>query len=213
MKTRLLKTIFIFVLLAASVIPSLTVQAAGALPAPAPRAASEIMPSFTDFVSSLTNGKADEVRGVYVPDLFAYKIVQQPAGKDGYVSTTKNVVTQFRMAAQYNVVGLLAHNYLAGGSFASLQIGQEVRLVYGDGKVVYYKVTVIASYQAITPSSATSDFTDLATGKTYTASQIFTQYYTGDAHLTFQTCIAKDKEPSWGRLFIVAVPDETKNGK
>jgi hypothetical protein len=35
---------------------------------------------------------------------------------------------------------------------------------------------------------------------------MFKRVYFGDRHLTFQTCIAKDGEASWGRLFVIAVP-------
>jgi len=213
MRTRILKAFLISLLTLAVFFPAVPAHAENPVPAAAPLTISSSLPAFSDFVAAVTDGSAGVVRGVYVPNLFAYKVVQQPSGKDAYVSGTKNVVTQFRMAAQYDVVGLLAHNYLAGASFSSLKVGQEVRLVYGDGQVAYYKITLIASYQAVSPSSASSDFIDLATNKTYTATQIFNQYYTGETHLTFQTCVAKDKEPSWGRLFIVAEPDETRSGK
>ncbi len=31
-------------------------------------------------------------------------------------------------------------------------------------------------------------------------------FYTGAGHVTFQTCIIKDGNPSWGRFFVTAIP-------
>jgi len=35
---------------------------------------------------------------------------------------------------------------------------------------------------------------------------MFKRVYTGDRHVTFQTCIYAEGTSSWGRLFVVAVP-------
>jgi hypothetical protein len=58
------------------------------------------------------------------------------------------------------------------------------------------------------PESTYSQFIDLATGKGTDAEGVFRKVYMGDGHLTFQTCIAKDGQLSWGRLFVVAEPFE-----
>jgi hypothetical protein len=213
MKTRLFKAFFIAIIVLSAVFPVLSVQAAESVSVPGLWTGADAMPSFSDFVASVSDGMTGVIRGIYVPNVFSYRVIQQPSGKPGYVSTAKNTVTQFGMAAQYNVIGLLAHNYLAGENFSNLKLGQEIRVVYGDGKTVYYKVASVSSYQALSPNSTTSNFSDLSTGQTYTAAQIFSQFYTGDPHLTFQTCIGKDHEPSWGRLFIIALPDETMYGQ
>ena len=73
---------------------------------------------------------------MYIPDVLALPVVQQPAGDAGYVSDHDNEATQFAMASQYGNIGLLAHNYLSGRLFSRLAIGEEVRLVYGDGKLM-----------------------------------------------------------------------------
>lgn len=165
-----------------------------------------VLPSFSEFSSSVQNGRADHVSGVYVPNHFALPIVQQPYGSPGFVSSYNDILTQFRMANQYGSVGLLAHNYLAGQEFFDLEVGNEVRLVHGDGKVEYFVVTEILEYQAMQPNSVYSSFRDLETEEVLSVEQMFKRVFFGDRHVTFQTCIEKDGNLSWGRLFIIAIP-------
>lgn len=164
------------------------------------------LPSFGDFLQVVQNGQTGALRGVYISSVLALPVVQQPAGNPGYVSNRDGEVTQFSMAAQYGNVGLLAHNTLSGKSFSRLAVGQEVRLVYGDGKVEHFMVTEVLRFQALQPTSPWSTFRDLTTDETMTANQLFQRVYAGDHHVTFQTCIEADGNLSWGRLFIVAVP-------
>jgi hypothetical protein len=164
------------------------------------------LPSFADFSTSVQNGDASVLRGVYVPDVMALPIVQQPAGNAAYVSTDDSRVTQFKMASQYGNIGLLAHNYLSGKLFPQLTVGQEVRLVYGNGKVEYFVISEVLQYQALQPTSPYSSFHNLNKDETLTAEQMFKRVYFGDRHITFQTCIAKDGNSSWGRLFVIAIP-------
>ncbi len=195
---RLIQTIILTAILIVTLsLAALPAYAANTAPA---------QPEFSTFVSEAKNGEPGIARGVYVDNLFALKIVQQPKENAGYVSQTPDVVTEFRSARQQKNVGLLAHNYLAGQYFSQLKIGQIIRVVYGDGKIENFVVTEIARYQAISPNSPYSDFINLGTGEKSTVETIFKKAYTGSRHLTLQTCIAKDKELSWGRLFIFAEP-------
>lgn len=164
------------------------------------------LPNFTDFSQTVQNGKGDILGGVYVPNVLAFPVVQQPAGNAGYVSNNDGQVTQFSMASRYGNVGLLAHNYLSGKTFSQLAVGQEVRLVYGDGKVEYFIVKEVLQYQAMQPNSPWSSFRDLKDDTVLTAEQMFKRVYAGDRHVTFQTCIYAEGISSWGRLFVVAVP-------
>jgi len=164
------------------------------------------LPDFTVFSQAVQNGKVDSLRGVYIPNVLALPIVQQPSGNAGYVSSNDGQATQFAVASQFGNVGLLAHNYLSGKSFSQIAVGQEVRLVYGDGRVEYFVVTEILQYQALQPNSPWSSFRDLNDNTTLNAEQMFKRVYTGDRHLTFQTCIQAEGISSWGRLFVVAVP-------
>ncbi len=169
------------------------------------------LPSFTEFSESVQNGDANTLRGVYVPDIFALPIVQQPSNNAGYVSYKDGELTQFGMASQFGNVGLLAHNHLSGRLFSDIAVGQEIRLVYGDGSVEYFVVTEVLRYQALQPTSPWSSFRDLDTDTKLSAEQMFKRVYFGERHVTFQTCIEQNGELSWGRLFIIAVP-KVQNG-
>jgi hypothetical protein len=166
------------------------------------------LPGFADFSQTVQSGEADVLRGVYVPNVLALPVVQQPAGSPGYVSNQNGQATQFSMAATFGNVGLLAHNTLSGRSFSQLAVGQEVRLIYGGGKVEYFVITEILQYQALQPTSQWGEFRDLAGtgGKTITAEQLFKRVYSGARHVTFQTCIEAEGNASWGRLFVLATP-------
>lgn len=164
------------------------------------------LPDFEEFSRSVQNGDADTLQGVYVANVLATPVVQQPVNNAGYVSSVDGVLTQFGMPSQYGNVGLLAHNYLSGQLFFDLAIGQEVRLVYGDGRVETFVIDRILRYQAFQPNSAYSDFRDLSTDEVLTAEQVFRKAYTGDRHVTFQTCIAAKGISTWGRIFVIAIP-------
>jgi hypothetical protein len=164
------------------------------------------LPTFSDFSKTVQNGNANVLRGVYVPDVLALPVVQQPIGQAAYVSTEDGTLTQFAMASQFGTIGLLAHNHLAGRFFSQLAVGQEVRLVYGNGNVEYFVITEILHYRALQPNSPYSSFHNLNKEETLTAEQMFKRVYFGNRHVTFQTCIAKDGNASWGRLFLIATP-------
>lgn len=164
------------------------------------------LPSFEKFVTAVTNGKANVVTGVYVPGVMALRVKQQPAGNAAYVSSAAGVATQFGMAADMGITGLLAHNFAAGKSFSALAAGNEVYVVYGDGSTKKYIVSGVYQYQAVDPSNPYGDLVDLSTGVQMPVADVFNAVYSGDEHVTFQTCIAKNGNASWGRLFIVATP-------
>jgi len=163
------------------------------------------LPGFIDFSKSIQNGTHD-LRGVYVADVLALPVVQQPVSNAAFVSSNENEITQFGMASQYGNVGLLAHNTLSGKSFSQITIGQEIRLVYGDGKVEYFIVTEVLRYQATQPTSPYSSFRNVDKDEILTAEQMFKRVYLGDRHVTFQTCINANGSSSWGRLFVIAMP-------
>ena len=146
------------------------------------------------------------LRGVYVSDVLALPVAQQPADDPNYVSSNDGEATQFSTASQYRNVGLLAHNNLSGRSFLQLALGQEVRLVYGDGKVENFIVTEILHFQALQPKSLSSVFRSVKSNEVLSAQQMFNRVYSGARHVTFQTCIKANGSWNWGRLFVVAMP-------
>jgi hypothetical protein len=165
-----------------------------------------ILPDLASFSQSVVNGQANELRGVYVPQVLAMPVVQQPTGNAGYVSNKDDVITEFGMAAEVGNVGLLAHNTLGGEHFSRLIPGQDVTLIYGDGHTEVFTIQTILSYQALDPFSPYSEFRNLETGVTISATELFQQVYRGERHVTFQTCIEAEGNPSWGRMFVIAEP-------
>jgi hypothetical protein len=164
------------------------------------------LPSFADFSRAVQNGDANVLRGVYVPEVLALPVVQQPVDRPYYVSSHNGEATQFAMVSQYGNIGLLAHNTLSGKLFPRLSIGLQVRLVYGDGRVEEFVVASVLRFSASEPESVSSSFHNLDRNETLSAGEMFSRAYVGERHLVFQTCIAANGNASWGRLFIVALP-------
>lgn len=177
------------------------------LPLSSSEQVAEALPTLKNFVASLTNG-SDSLVGVYAPDRFAFPVVQQPQGSADFVSTDDNTITEFSLTKKYGSTGLLAHNFLSGRFFYSLAPGQEVMLVYGNGKVAAFRIERIEKYQALSPESPLSDFIDLSdpSQSRLTSSQLFHRIYGGAGEAIFQTCIDAYGDPSWGRMFIIAEP-------
>jgi hypothetical protein len=165
--------------------------------------------SLREFVPAIQNGNANQLVGVYIDETLALRVVQQPSSNPGFVSSEPDVATEFSMAAKYGTTGLLAHNTEAGEYFDKIADGQEIVLVYGDGDLNHYRVEQIRQFQALTPTSPYSIFIDLsAPDQTLSAETLFYQIYQSDGDLVFQTCIERDGDLSWGRLFIIARPFE-----
>jgi hypothetical protein len=202
MAPKLIRSFLVIALLAAALLamPATHAAADGAGPADA------AFPALGTFTGWVNNGQADQLRGVYVPNILADSVVQQPANYAGFVSPRQDIITQFGMAASLGSTGLLAHNYLAGAKFSSLQYGQSVYLVYGDGRTTSYVVTQVYRYQALQPNSQYSDFVDLGSGATISGSDVFNSIYGRHGAVVFQTCIAANGVSSWGRLFVIAEP-------
>jgi hypothetical protein len=196
---RLALAVSLFLLIATSLIPH-PVLAAPLTEAPA-------LPDLTSFVSTVENGQSNTLRGVYVDGVFALPVIQQPSTDALYVSKAIDTLTQFRLAARYGNIGLLAHDYLSGQYFSQFALGERVFLVYGKGRIETMRVTKVYRYQATDPYSTTGDFIDLDTNQHLTDYQLFSKVYLGAEHVTFQTCIEQDGNLSWGRLFVIAEPD------
>lgn len=164
------------------------------------------VPVLESFIAHVTNGQPGEVRGIYIPEILAAPVVQQPAGKDEFVSPRQNIVTQFSLASRLGSTGLLAHNYLAGEKFALLQKGQGLYLIKGDGQISTFVVAEILRYQASAPASTSSTFVDMEDGDILTYSELFRTVYNRPGRVIFQTCIDLDGNRAGGRLFIIAEP-------
>ena len=163
------------------------------------------IPSLSQFADQVNNG-SDMVRGVYLDKTLALEVVQQPENQAVYISSDPGEATQFKMASSYGSIGLLAHNYAGGADFHKVETGDRILLLYGNGSVEVFQVTHLLEYRALNPTSASSNFVDLANGTVSSARELFIKVYSGKPHLTLQTCISADGQDSWGRLFVIAEP-------
>ena len=164
------------------------------------------LPLLDEFVSQVRNGQAGELRGIYIPEILAARIVQQPAKNYALVSSRQNIVTEFGLASQFGSTGLLAHNYLAGESFLLLTENQKFYLIYGDGQISAFVVTEIMRYKALEPTSTSSTFVELGNDDIVTASELFSKVYNRKGEVVLQTCIEAEGNLVWGRLFAIAEP-------
>jgi hypothetical protein len=131
---------------------------------------------------------------VIVFGLFSFPVVHAP-----YISRDPNTLTQ------YTSMGFVAHTYLGGSKFSKIQPGEIVILTYSDGHREFYRVTHIYQYQALTDR----DFRDMNTGEYVDQNTLFHKAYQ-PGQVTFQTCISKDGQLDYGRLFVIAEPDLTR---
>ncbi len=172
----------------------------------APAVGVPVIPALSQFITQVMDGQAGDLRGVYIPRVMAARVLQQPRGHNEFISSREGTLTQFRLSSRYGATGLLAHNYLAGEKFSLLEPGKIFYLVYGDGKVLSFIVREVESYQALSPLSLTSSFVSLKDKRLFSAGELLERVFNRPGQVIFQTCIAKDGEPSWGRLFIIAEP-------
>lgn len=168
-----------------------------------------ILENSSFFISPVFHEKTREVLRVQVADVLDLPIVQQPAGDERYVSPLDGQITEFRTPSRFGNVGLLAHNELAGRLFPRLAPGQEVHLLYGNDRIETFRIADILRYQALQPDDPYSAFRDLGTDETLTVARLFERTYMGSRHVTFQTCIAAQGSPTWGRLFVIATRKDT----
>jgi hypothetical protein len=177
-------------------------------PAPVQARDSKALPTLEEFREQVKNGNAKILRGVYIPELLAAWVTQQPADDPGFVSAAEDTLTQFQLASRFGSTGLLAHNYLAGADFSQLTKGQVFHLIYGDGKTKAFIVTETLRFRALRPNSPTSNFIDLEDGTFLTAVELMTEVYNRPGDVILQTCISANGNESWGRLFVIAEPYE-----
>jgi hypothetical protein len=164
------------------------------------------LPNFVARIA--TSGDPDQIAGLFLTGRLELPVLQQPNNNPGFVSSDPDSVTQFRLASQYGSLAFLAHNNLAGQRFFDLKRGQILSLVFGNGKVRYYRIVAIHQYQALSPNSPYSSFVNLddPERKIISVNDLFFSIYAQPGRLILQTCIEADGQPSWGRLFIIAAP-------
>ena len=176
------------------------------LSAPDAPAADRRFQRLDTFADVLANGELRPAAECMSRAILANAVVQQPAGDPGFVSSDRDLLTQFQQASQLGSTGVLAHNFLAGAQFSEIQPGQVIYLVYGDGRTSAFVVRDALRYQALQPMSPYSAFVDLADGRHFGTSELFVNIYGRRGALILQTCIEAEGVSTWGRLFVVAEP-------
>jgi hypothetical protein len=167
----------------------------------------ETISPYIDLQEKVIDGEADVIKGVFVEDVLGFQVIQQPEGQPAYVSPMKGIVTQFNLAENYGSIGLMAHNYLSGENYFNLEIGQIVTVIFGDGVTQNFNIVDIQQYQALSPNSVNSEFIKLDnTENRVSAERLFKEIYAHNGNLVFQTCIEKENNLTWGRLFVIASP-------
>ncbi len=163
--------------------------------------------SLETFIRQIWNGQAKNLAGIYFSQDASFAVLQQPADNPVFVYTLPGVVTQYKMANVFGTIGILAHNTLAGSSFLRLKVNQPITLVYGDGKTRQFQVTSIKRFQALDTENPYSDFVDLdQPDQRLSSGEVFSRMYTRGNEVVLQTCLQKDGDPSWGRVFVTASP-------
>lgn len=118
------------------------------------------------------------------------------------VTTNPMEVTLYETAYDAGVIGLLAHNYLAGQAFYQLEIGDRLYLNHRP-----YQVMNIIQYQTMNPY----EFMDLSSGDILTGEEAIRAIYLDrPGALVLQTCLEKYGNPDWGLTFWVAYPQPTR---
>lgn len=162
-------------------------------------------PTGVESIRLSTGSAGEKIVRVEAPGHFSYSVVEQPQNNPGFVSSRPETLTHFNLAERYRTIGLLAHNDLAGKKFADLQTEERINLFYITQKVSSYRIISIRKFQALSPNSPYSDFIDLQDGRRYSASELFLEIYGPGDRLVIQTCLEKNGNPTWGRMFVTAV--------
>jgi hypothetical protein len=134
---------------------------------------------------------------------FAFSVT--PSYGEYTVTTIPNYVTYYDLTIAWGgSLAFTAHEALAGGSFIQLAVGDVVTVVYDNRQVDRYVVSDVETYQAAQPSSVWSSFIDLDNGITYSSERLGQNIYLAGHGLVLQTCIEKDGDVNWGRMFVIA---------
>lgn len=157
------------------------------------------------FINSVSNGKKEALVGLWLPAFIGLTIKDQPTDQPGYVSSDPGVATRFALAEDYGSLGLLAHAQIAGRHFLTLQTGQVLTLIHGDGSEEEFRIEEIKNFQALNPKDPRTDFKSIEPeSKPYTQEELFYLIYAHPDRLVLQTCIISDDYNLWGRKFIIA---------
>jgi hypothetical protein len=106
----------------------------------------------------------------------------------------------------YDIPTYGAHSSNIGRYITALRVGDTIAFREGTprrGGGYARKVSSIRKFQTLDPTNPTSPLVDLDTGKKYSSTQLSRELYDSPNKVLFQTCIEKDGNKNWGRLFVV----------
>lgn len=150
-----------------------------------------------DYADGLFIGES-RIVGVWSQDNFEFPTEVQPTGNPLFVTRDPEEVSIFQrpIDSETQVIGLLAHNTLAGKDFKNIKIGETVYVIRGDGMVAEYTITKIKTYQKLKEG-----LVDLASGNKLTQQEVYDRMYGGEHHIVLQTCLTRGGNTSWGLVF------------
>jgi len=118
-----------------------------------------------------------------------FSVVQQPRGNYNYLSLQNNLVlTQWQVPAEWNNVGFLAEQNLAGTSISQLKVGDDIELVYSDYNVEDYVVYQIDKQQLLQYyDNGDANWRSLQDGLIRNSDTMIRMEFSPN-EITFQTC-------------------------
>ena len=139
----------------------------------------------------MTNGKANQLTGIWVEDVLAFKV---SPGTHSYAPSTRNTASVYSWAHDHGVTTLLIHNYLGGTLLYQLNAGMYIAAIYGNGGVDWYVARNGTWYETrnYSPSGFKGPFRIWSCGDCdfdISVQDIRWRHYAGTPHLAFQTCV------------------------
>jgi hypothetical protein len=147
--------------------------------------------SLEEFRRTVTNGHANQLTGIWVDGVLAFKV---SPGTHSYAPSTRNTASIYNWADNHGVTALLIHNYLGGTLLYQLNSGMYIAAIYGNGGVDWYVARNDTWYETrnYSPSGFKGPFRFWSCGDCdfdISVEDIRWRHYAGTPHLAFQTCV------------------------
>ena len=160
------------------------------------------IPNLEDFRRSVTNGRADQLTGLWVEGVLAFKVLP---GTSNTAPSTKDTVSIYNWAEDHGVTGFLIHDYLGGTRLYHLNPGVRIAAIYGNGGVDRYVSRGGTWYESKTYTSRGFKgpfriWSCVDCSFDVTVQDIRWRHYTGAHRLAFQTCVTAE-----GRIGLMIV--------
>jgi hypothetical protein len=151
----------------------------------------------------VVDGQIGVLRGVYVEDVLALKVIQQPADDPLFVSGDRDRHPVPNAAKTVSPGS--GPNYLSGELFFQLESANKFSWSM-EMEWLRYTVTDISATRS-TADNQEAGTSTCAPEKSNDCAGFQPGLY-GKDHVTFQTCIKKGNEWSWGLIFVIATPTQ-----